>query len=221
MLRTIDRVVKWLEAFYKTADKPEYTNREASGLIRFARGIVNTYGPNPQVSLTPWDWYAYALPALGWFKDGDKFKVDTKHQLQPYKASAQLRAALVTMSSELDEAGVPFRAILDPRGSDTVFRGLAKEAWEVMKRLRKEGAQPPPLLEREWEPTEFEKAQKKLEDIKRLTELEQKLKAQPVGEPLPVSTEEDKPVTSGSGGAAMLLLLFALGSKKKKRRGKR
>ncbi|HLF10667.1 MAG TPA: hypothetical protein VJA26_05590 [Gammaproteobacteria bacterium] len=208
--------MKWLEAFYQHVDKPSWTNREASGLIRFARSLVNTFIKEPDVSLTPWDWYAYALPALGWDKPGDKFKIDTKHQLQTYPASAQLRAALVTLTSELDDAGKPFRLIVDPRGTDAVFRQLAKDAWAAMQQLGKEGPKPPELLARDWEAQAAAAREsaaaaaagkkKKPQEPSRQTEVE----FQPVDAPI-------KTGSGGGGGALFLLLLFAFGRKKRRR----
>lgn len=216
----------WVKAFYAYIDKPKYTNREAAGLIRFARSIVNTYGHQPNVALTEWDWYAYALPALGWFRSGDKFKVDTKWQLQPYAASRQLRDALLTMAAELDEAGVPFRAPVDPRGTDAVFRQLASDAWEAMKALRAqglyEGGRPPPELERAWE-TELPESPLAAS----ASAAAKKPKKEPEqldlpGVPPPPKKEEatmqpvDMPPKKGGGGL-WLLLLLALGGKRKRR----
>jgi Putative peptidoglycan binding domain len=132
-------MAKWLEAFNRI-DKPTWTNREAAGIIGFARAVFNQYGLKQGIALTPWDWYAYALPALGWVTTGDKFKVDTKHQLQTYPASSVLRSALLRMVTELDHGGVPFKLLVDPRGSDAVFRKLANDAWAAMQQLGEQGS---------------------------------------------------------------------------------
>lgn len=213
--------MKWLDAFYKFGDKPSYTNREASGLIRLARSMFNTYDKQP-VPLTLYDWYAYALPALGWFKDGDKFKVDTKHQLQPYAASPQLRAALVTLASELDEASVPFKMIVDPRGTDAVFRALANDAWAAMKALGKEGAQPPDLLERDWEAQAVKDnplaaAAAKGKKTKKEPEQMPLPGVLPVGPPIPTTATEKK----GGGSLWLLLLLAVASTRSTKRSGRR
>ena len=224
----------WTKAFYQYIDKPKYTNRDASGLVRFARNIVNTVGRQPDVSLTPWDWYAYALPLLGWFKTGDKFKIDTKWQLQPYVASRQLRDALLTMATELDEAAVPFKPS-DPRGSDAVYRQLAIDAWDAMKNLRAqglpEGGQPPPELQRAWEgepiaatlpsspiATSASSAAKKPTKPKKETEPREQLDLPGVP---PITIQPAEPMEPKKGGGGLwLLLLLALGSKRK-RGGKR
>jgi hypothetical protein len=183
----------------------------------FMRSIVNTYGKEPSVSLTPWDWYAYALPALGWSKQGDKFKIDTKQQLLPYKPSPQLRAAMVTMASELDEASIPFKALRDPRGTDAVFRQLATDAWAAMQQLGKEGAKPPELLERDWEAQAVDE-----NPLAAAAAKPKKPKKEPEQLPLPnVPQAEVQPVdmpTKKGGSGLWLLLLLALGKKRKGRR---
>jgi hypothetical protein len=131
--------MKWAEAFQRI-DKPSLTNREAAGLIGFARALYNKHvKQQPPIFLTPFDWYPFGLTALGWAKPGDKFKIDTTHQLQPYGNVAQLRAALGAMTKDLDTAQIPFALIVDPRGTDAVFRALASDAWTAMQNLAKEG----------------------------------------------------------------------------------
>lgn len=129
--------MKWSDAIKQVAKPSGWTNREASGLIGFARSAYNTFGKAAQVSLTPIDWYAFTLPALGWSKVGDKFKVDTAHQLAKYPASAQLAAALAQLAAELDAQGVAFRVLVDPRGTDASFRALATDAWAAMQQEAK------------------------------------------------------------------------------------
>lgn len=141
--------MKWVEAL-KQIDKPQFTNREASGVIGFARALFRAYSKEPSVSLTPWDWYAFALPALGWGKPGDRFKVDTAHQLQPYTYTAQLRDSLQRMAGELDAAGVAFKLLVDPRGTDKGYRQLALDAWAAMKQLGAEGSKLPDALVETW-----------------------------------------------------------------------
>lgn len=124
--------MKWTEAL-ASVHKPTLTNREASGLIRFGRSVFAAYGRKPSIALTPFDWYAFALPALGWFQQGDKFKVDDAQQLAPYPTPLQLWEQLNGMARELDDQGVTFRMVTDPRGNTTGFRALANEAWTAMK----------------------------------------------------------------------------------------
>jgi len=217
--------MKWLEAFYAHVDKPTWTNRESSGVIRFARSLVNTYAKDPAISLTPWDWYAFSLPALGWSKPGDRFKVDTKHQLQPYPAFGQLRAALVTLASELDDANVAFRLIVDPRGTDAVFRKLAADAWAAMKTLGK-GGDVPELLARQWEAqlgpegaaatvaSADPKAAAAAVPLRRPRQHGPIYEAQPLDEPLRATPTKK----NGGGGIGVFLLLLALGRKRKRGR---
>lgn len=139
----------WTEAL-KQIDKPTFTNREASGVIGFARATFRQYSKEPNVSLSPWDWYAFALPALGWSKPGDRFKVDTAHQLQPYTYSKQLRDSLQRMAGELDAGAVPFKLLVDPRGTDKGYRQLALDAWAAMKQLGAEGSHLPDALVETW-----------------------------------------------------------------------
>jgi hypothetical protein len=141
--------MKWSEAIERSA-KASITNRDASGLVGFARAIVRTYGKEPNVSLSPWDWYAFALPALGWAKPGDKFKIDTKHQLLGYAFARELIDSLKRMATELDASGVPFRAVVDPRGTDKGFRQLAADAWQAMKQLGAEASNLPDMMRAQW-----------------------------------------------------------------------
>lgn len=127
--------MKWSEALAKV-HKPTLTNREASGLVRFGRSVFAKYGRQPQLGVSPFDWYAFALPALGWFKEGDKFKVDAAQQLAPYPTPTQLWAALDQLAAELDAQGVAFTLVQDPRGTDASFKQLANEAWTAMKAER-------------------------------------------------------------------------------------
>lgn len=187
----------WVDAISKVrSDK--LTNRDASGLIQFARAVYNKTikeaGPN--VALTPFDWYAYALPALGWLKKGDKFLDDVKHQLQQYPAALQLWTALLTLAGELDGQGVKFAAPVDPRGTAKTYKQLALDAWNVMK---SEAPKP--------------------EDV---------ASAQPVDTPIKVddkpgdTTSETVPPKKkaksgdGGGGAIVILLLLAAAGGKRK-----
>ncbi len=120
-------------------DKPTWSNREASGIILFAREVVRLYGKGE--GFQGFDWYPYALTALGWKHPGDKFKVTAAHQALPYGDSAPLRASLKWIATTLDAEGRPFQMVADPRGSDASFRKLAADAWAQMQA---DGA-PPPL----------------------------------------------------------------------------
>lgn len=132
--------MKWIDAL-KQAVKSigRLNNRQAAGLVNFARRTVSTFGKTHDVPA--FDWYAFALPVLGYSKLGDKFKIDTAWQLQtlPEAHENAIASALTSLANALDGQGVPFRAVVDPRGTDAIFRALAKDAWAVMQRLRKEG----------------------------------------------------------------------------------
>jgi len=128
--------MKWIDAL-KQATKSigRLDNRQAAGLINFARVTVNGFGKTHDVP--QFDWYAFALPVLGWNKPGDKFKVDTAWQLQrvPESLENAIAAKLSELANSLDGQGVPFKALTDPRGTNGIFRALAKDAWAVMKQL--------------------------------------------------------------------------------------
>lgn len=128
--------MKWADAI-KQVIKPSWTRREAAGLILLTRATFNVFEPQPNITLTNFDWYPYALAALGWEKSGDKFQVSTAFQLQPAPRYLydQLRAALTNMANELDDQRVPFRLIRDPRATVETFKQLAAEAWAAMKAL--------------------------------------------------------------------------------------
>jgi len=141
----------WTQAVEANAPKPiKYTNREASGLISQMRAVLRTFGKAPNVALTPWDWYAFALPALGWTKPGDKFRIDTAHQLQVYPYGKQLFASLVTLAKELDEGGAQGTPPVDGRGTDKGFRQLAADAWQAMKTLGAESSALPDAMREQW-----------------------------------------------------------------------
>lgn len=129
--------MKWSDAL---ASLPiaKATNRDAAGLIGFARAAFNRY--RLKYGLTPFDWYAFALPALGWRKPGDKFDTSAKWQAQPYPARDLLVRALTTFANELDSQGQPFEMVVPPVGTDAKFRALASDAWKVMQTEATPGA---------------------------------------------------------------------------------
>jgi len=232
--------MKWLDA-YKQIDKSTFTNREAAGVIGFARALFNTYAKDPKAALAPWDWYAFALPALGWGKPGDKFKIDTKQQLLSYPYSKELRASMTAMATELDTAGIPFRLLVDPRGTDKVFRKLATDAWAAMKQLGAETSSLPDALAEQWAkqlgpqgavsiaasltpgaaaaakpPGAKEPEQMPLPGVPQVMP--------PPGGGPEAPTYEVQPVDmpkNGGGGAGILLLLAAFAFGRKKKRGRR
>lgn len=111
---------------------PSLTNREASGLILFARQVMEyAVGQGHPVTF---DWYAFALSALGWRKRGDVFDMSTAHQIANYPTSTELWSALEMMASQLDEAKVPFELVRDPGGTETTYKRIAEDAWQHMQR---------------------------------------------------------------------------------------
>lgn len=78
-------------------------------------------------------WYALALPALGWFKEGQRFKVDAPHKAAPYVELPALWRELAQLASVLDEAGVRVGPLYLPKAHDK-YMEIARVAWEVMKR---------------------------------------------------------------------------------------
>lgn len=196
--------------------KPTLTRREAQGLVSFARSAFNTYTKGG-ASLTPFDWYPYALAVLGFEKPGDKFKVDTAFQLgqAPRYLYDQLKAALITMASELDDQSIPFRLVVDPRGTDATYRKLAKDAWAAMQALAKQGAKSSTLAH-------------DVVDWPEVVENQPPVKPKPAPEqlPLPSILPVDAPITvepapTKKGSGAWWLLLLAIAGTRKKRGGKR
>lgn len=218
--------MKWTDAIRQVM-KPSWTRREAAGLILLARSTFNVYEPQPNITLTNFDWYPFALADLGWEKPGDKFQVDTKFQLQPAPQYLyeKLRGALTTMAIELDAQGVPFKLIRDPRATVETFRQLAAEAWAAMKALAAQGMQSKTLSHDviDW-PQVVDIAPAHIDPspvaaaAKPKTQPEQMPLPgiQPVGTPI---TVEESPKKKG-GGAGWMLFLLAIASTRKKR-GKR
>jgi len=178
----------WTTAI-ETIKKPSLSNREASGLVNLARAALRSFGG--KLRDVKVDWYQLALWALDYFKPGDKFKIDTAHQLAPYPNPLELWEQLNGLAKQLDDAGVEFRqpTTIDPRGTPGGFRQLAHDAWELMKLRRAQSKTPP-------------------EDTMPVL-------PQPTTPP-PTTTP---PTTNGGGGSgiALLLLLFLFASGKGRR----
>lgn len=113
------------------AGYPQLDNREASGLILFARDVA-AYARKQGIPFDL-DWYALALPALGWSKPGDKFVMTVPHQLSAYAASSALWTVLGELARKLDAAGVAFKMVRDPAGTSATYQQLASAAWARMK----------------------------------------------------------------------------------------
>lgn len=129
--------MKWADTLARLP-LAKMTNRDAAGLIAFARAAFNRY--RLKYGLTPFDWYAFALPALAWIKPGDKFKTDAAWQAKPYAARDLLVHALNTFAAELDSQGQAFEMVTNPVGTDAKFKQLASDAWNVMKQETTPGA---------------------------------------------------------------------------------
>jgi hypothetical protein len=205
----------WTEALKKFY-KAKLTNRDAAGLIEFARAVWRAYDKDKNVAFPAFDWYPWALLALGYFKLGDKFKIDTAFQLSPFAKSLELWEQLNGIAQSLDAAGIPFRAVVDPRGTDKGFRKLASDAWGAMKTLRAAdataAAAPPPF-----DPDARKGFASPDDPFEVVATVKPKKKTEPEQIELPgiETPKKQEPATSsGGGGAALLFLLFAFGSKK-------
>lgn len=215
--------MKWSDAIRQVL-KPSWTRREAAGLVMLARATFNAYEPLPNVALTQFDWYPFALAVLGWEKPGDKFKVDTSFQLQPAPQYLyeKLRGALTQLATELDAQGVPFRLVRDPRANVETFKQLANEAWAAMKVLAAQGLTSTTLSHDviSW-PQVVDIAPAHVDPSP--VAAAAKPKKQPEQMPLPGIQPVDTPITvapekkkNGSGGA-WLLFLFAIAGTRKRR----
>lgn len=170
---------------------PRISNLDASGLILFAREVGNYAAKRG--SPIAFDWYGSALPALGWFTSGDKFKLDAKHQSAEYTASAQLWLALQQMARQLDESGVPFSLVRDVTGTTATYKQLAEDAWRQMRRES---------------PAEASKARS---SSKRSSfDARQHFDAGEVHGRQQAPAEPEPPARGGGSGAGILLLLVGL-----------
>jgi len=123
---------------------PQLTRRDASGLILFGKAahklLEKATVRQPDAAhfrSTTFDWYAWSLPVLGWFKRGDKFNTADaweKAPLDPTTATT-LWAALAEQARYLDDAGVPFKMVTNPTGTSATFKTLAMDAYRKMQQL--------------------------------------------------------------------------------------
>lgn len=113
------------------AGNPKLTNQQASGLIMFARDVM-AYAAS-QGRPVAYDWYGYALPALGWEKRGDRFDTTPAHQAADYPTANELWMALQEIATQLDSAGIPFKLLSSPVGSASTYDALARAAWVDMQ----------------------------------------------------------------------------------------
>ncbi len=113
------------------AGNPTLTNTEASGLILFAREVA----VRALIAAHPvtFDWYGFALSALGWRQAGDEFDMSARQRGATFADSNALWIALDAMARDLDAAHVPFKMVRDPTGTEGSYRELAKLAWAHMQ----------------------------------------------------------------------------------------
>lgn len=212
--------MKWAPAFEQLI-KPSWTRREAAALILLLRATFNKFGKLPNVALTNFDWYPFALATLGWEKKGDKFKVDTAFQLQPVPRFLydQLRAALVLIAAELDDQGVPYESLLDARPNLETFKKLATDAWAAMQVLARNGAKSVTLTHDviDWPDVVATSPPGKLKPAKQEPEQMPLPGIQPVETPITVAPSPTPEKKEGGGGAWLLLLLAVAGTRQTKR----
>lgn len=134
--------VTWHDAFTVIAGraaKRQMTNRDAAGLILFARAAQRLLEAHADpLNVAPsmaFDWYRNALLTLGWAKHGDKFVMTDNWQKQPYVDAGQLLAELDSLASMLDAAHVPFKMLRNPQGDAAAYKQLALDAYHLMQRL--------------------------------------------------------------------------------------
>lgn len=114
---------------------PVLSNRDASGLILFARSAAAYARDHGLPSATFDEWYQFSLPALGWKGSGDKFALTDAQQTASYERMDELWMAISLLADRLDDAHVPFdlAAVGSPIGSDATYKRLAGDAWATMK----------------------------------------------------------------------------------------
>lgn len=104
--------------------------------------IVQAMKLAPQVGHPFTRWYELALPTLGYYKPGDKFRVDAEWRggMNDPAANELLWREMEVLVKELDGAGVPF-TMPDTTANEGKFKALARLAWDRMQ--RDQGIVPP------------------------------------------------------------------------------
>jgi hypothetical protein len=135
----------------KQVASKQMSNRDASGLILFARAAQRVLEAQADpLNVAPsmaFDWYARSLPALGWVKRGDKFVMTDKWQHAPYADATELLANLSSLASMLDAQGIPFKMLRSPQGNAESYKQLALDSYHLMQRTDPSAADvhgPPP-----------------------------------------------------------------------------
>jgi len=114
---------------------PRLSNRDTSGVLLFARSAA-AYERDHGDPSASFDWYGFALPALGWLKTGDKFIMTDDQMAADYPRAVELWVALDVLATQLDAKGVPFEVskVGTPAATDNTYRKLAADAWDVMQK---------------------------------------------------------------------------------------
>ena len=139
--------MNWHDAFgyiAKQAASKQMSNRDAAGLILFARAAQRLLEANADpLNVVPsmaFDWYHSALLGLGWAKRGDQFVMTEKWQKSPYVDPTQLLAELQSLADMLDAQHVPFKMIRNPSGNSEAYKSMALDAYHLMQRLDPQSA---------------------------------------------------------------------------------
>lgn len=134
--------MNWHDAFgyiAKQAASKQMTNRDAAGLILFARAAQRLLEAHADpLNVAPsmaFDWYRSALLGLGWAKHGDQFVMTDKWQKSPYVDPTQLVAELGTLADMLDAQHVPFKMLRNPSGNAEAYKSMALDAYHLMQKL--------------------------------------------------------------------------------------
>jgi hypothetical protein len=115
--------MRWSEALERVR-RPDITNRDAAGLIVFVRKAHRRYAG--KYGLAPFDWLGFALPVLGWTRQGDRLVVTKRQQGAPYELADALWTAIDDLAVELDDAGQPFELVSMLPGTAAHVRELAE-----------------------------------------------------------------------------------------------
>lgn len=109
------------------------SNREASGLVMLLRAWAN-FAASKHVTVPGTDWYVFAKPALGWNVRGDRFVMTPTWQKQPYAHAGGLQGAFGRLGDALDAAGIEFKNLQSPTGTDATYKSMAQLAYQRMQR---------------------------------------------------------------------------------------
>jgi hypothetical protein len=125
---------------------PALTNDDALMLVEYWRDQAKRND-------TSWaGWYPIALRALGYEKEGDKFKIDAVHAVLSLPANALPLVwdqQLLPLSAKLDELQTTTKVVPSlfwmSKGIKARFVRVASAAWDVLRRERSR-LPPPPVV---------------------------------------------------------------------------